>query len=162
MSETNQTTQKTPKRVDEIMTEINQFDPTILTSSSFQFGAQSIQPEEIKTTINNAHNHRNYQENSETGQVSKYIITSHLSKIDDYNSEIDQQDSIKVLVGNSTENITLDSDPQGPPSVPKGGAPPSAVYYPPGQLYSADSQQSDVIISQGSTEDRKKSPKVSK
>ena len=34
------------------MTEINQFDPTILTSSSFQFGAQNIQPEEIKTTIN--------------------------------------------------------------------------------------------------------------
>ena len=51
---------------------------------------QNIQPEEIKTTIN-GHNHRNYQENSETGQVSKYIITSHLSKIDDYNSEIDQK-----------------------------------------------------------------------
>ena len=157
MSETIQTTQNPPKRVDEIMTEINQFDPTILTSPSFQFGAPNIQPEEIKTTINN---HRNYQDNSETGQVSKYIITSHLSKIDDYNSEIDQQDSIKVLVGNSTENITLDSDPQGPPPVPKGGAPPSAVYYPPGQLYSADSQQSDVIISQGSTEDRKKSENI--
>ena len=159
VSETTRTTQNPPKRVDEIMTEINQFDPTILTSSSFQFGAQNIQPEEIKSTINN---HRNYQDNSETGQVSKYIITSHLSKIDDYNSEIDQQDSIKVLVGNSTENITLDSDPQGPPPVPKGGAPPSAVYYPPGQLYSADSQQSDVIISQGSTEDRKKNPKEKK
>ena len=82
MSETIQTTQNPPKRVDEIMTEINQFDPTILTSPSFQFGAPNIQPEEIKTTINN---HRNYQESSETGQVSKYIITSHLSKIDDYN-----------------------------------------------------------------------------
>ena len=161
VSETTRTTQNPPKRVDEIMTEINQFDPTILTSTSFQFGAQNIQPEEIKSTIN-SHNHRNYQDNSETGQVSKYIITSHLSKIDDYNSEIDQQDSIKVLVGNSTENITLDSDPQGPPPVPKGGAPPSAVYYPPGQLYSADSQQSDVIISQGSTEDRKKNPKEKK
>ena len=115
---------------------------------------QNIEPEEIKTTIN-GHNHIKRQ-------FTELSLNSHISKIDDYNSEIDQQDSIKVRVGNSTENITSDSDPQGPPPVPKGGAPPSAVYYPPGQLYSADSQQSDVIISQGSTEDRKKNPKEKK
>ena len=58
---------------------------------------QNIEPEEIKTTIN-GHNHIKRQ-------FTELSLNSHISKIDDYNSEIDQQDSIKVCVGNSTENI---------------------------------------------------------
>jgi hypothetical protein len=89
------------------MTEMSQYDPTIIQAST-----------ESKT--------------------SKYHD----------NSEIDQQDSIKVLT-TSSKDVTPE------PGQPSSQGVPSAVYYPPGNLYSADSQQSEVIM-HPSTERKKK------
>merc|ERR1712156_333410 len=80
--------QNPPKRVDVLMTEMSQYDPTIQIS-----------------TESNSKNHEDL--------------------------EIDQQDCIKVL----PKDVTPE------PDQPSQKGAPSAVYYPPGDLYSADSQQ---------------------
>ena len=58
------------------------------------------------------------------------------------------------MLSNSTENITqLEHSPS------KGGAPPSAVYYPPGNLYSADSQHTEVDVNPSTDRKKKKEKK---
>jgi len=61
----------------------------------------------------------------------------------------DQQDCIKVL---KTPSKDVTPEPEQPSS--KGA--PSAVYYPPGDLYSADPQQSEVGSNPSATTERKK------
>merc|ERR1719273_613666 len=88
---------------------------------------------------------------TEMSQYDPTIIqASTESKTSQYheNSEIDQQDSIKVLT-TSSKDVTPEPDQPSPKGVP------SAVYYPPGDLYSADPEQSEVI-SNPSTERKKK------
>merc|ERR1711973_1043270 len=93
--------QNPPKRVDVLMTEMSQYDPTIQIS-----------------TESNSRNHEDL--------------------------EIDQQDCIKVL----PKDVTPE------PDQPSQKGAPSAVYYPPGDLYSADSQQSEPILTERKKKDR--------
>merc|ERR1711962_601 len=93
--------QNPPKRVDVLMTEMSQYDPTIQIS-----------------TESNSKNHEDL--------------------------EIDQQDCIKVL----PKDVTPE------PDQPSQKGAPSAVYYPPGDLYSADSQQSEPILTERKKKDR--------
>jgi len=76
------------------------------------------------------------------------LTETNTSKYHENSSDIDQQDCIRVLT-TSSKDVTPEPDQPSPKGVP------SAVYYPPGDLYSADPEQSEVI-SNPSTERKKK------